>query len=140
MGKNGAIGIIIPLGHEAVHEIVHRRNLYSCEKSAAWDSIEEGDTAFLYDAEETRKLEGEAKVHKVSSPGSEELLRNIERSCLTGQEVGAQSGRAAQGKILLIEVKDAVKYSKGIVCPFEVPPGGLKVLDETYSKILEANS
>jgi hypothetical protein len=139
MGRNGVIGIIIPLGHEAVHNIVHRKNLYVGEKDFDWSSFSMGDRVFLYESDESKLLEGEAKIRGISFQKRDELLENLDRLCLAEQEVRERLDRAAGGEIPIIEVEEAVKYSSGVVCPFEVPRGGLRVTDETFSEILRAN-
>ncbi len=140
MGKNGVTGIIIPMGREAVHNIVHHRVLYVGEKSDDWDLIEEGDRVFLYDSEVSKQLEGEAKIRRIYTEKGEDLLKNLDRLCQTEQEVRSHAARATEDEFPVIEVEGAVKYSRGIICPFNVPPGGLKVTEEVSSGIFHANS
>ena len=131
-------GIIIPLSQQAFHNIIHHRNLYAGEKCPDWDLVEEGDRVFLYDLE-SRLLEGEAKIRRIALQDGEQLLKQLDRLCLTEVEIRSYAERTVHDKFLVIEVEEPVKYSNGITCPLQVPPGGLIVTDETRAEILRAN-
>ncbi len=142
MGKDGVIGVILHLSEESIHRLLHGKNVYAGFLPEDSGELDRMDRAFFYGGDSSRSLEGEAIISGIAYETPDRVLQRGDRLFLTKEEFekyAAESERVKSGKMLVLELEDAVKYVNSVKCPFSVPVEGKYVTKEIFEGIVRAN-
>jgi hypothetical protein len=144
MGKNGVLGIIVPIYEDDVmHDIFHGRSVYASLAKGDDTDLSEGDRIFFYDSAETHSLEGEALITAVTFEPASKVLAVDEGALYVDRRRFAKyvsSLPEGDGSILrVLYFKDPTMYAKPVKCDQTVPEGGAYMTGEVFSSIAKQN-
>jgi hypothetical protein len=144
MGKNGVLGVIVPISEDDVmHDIFHGRSVYASLAEGHDTDLGRGDRIFFYDSAETHSLEGEALITDVTfEPASKVLAIDegalyMDRRRFAGYVSSLPEGDASVLRVLYF--KDPTMYAKPVRCDQSVPVGGAYMTAEVFSSIAKQN-
>jgi hypothetical protein len=138
MGKHGVTGAIIPLTGDAIHELLHGRNVLALVASQESTELEEGDRIFFFDRDTLKALDGEGKISGLCFQTPEQVLLQEARLCVSREEFQKYLSETADGRksrVLVLELQDTVKYFTPVKCPFEIPPEGKYMTQAVFREI-----
>ncbi|MDA4132620.1 MAG: hypothetical protein OK454_05785 [Thaumarchaeota archaeon] len=144
MGKNGVLGIIIPISEDDVmHDIFHGRSVYASLAKGDETDLAKGDRIFFYDSAETHTLEGEALITAVAFEPASQVLTIDEGALYIDRRRFADyvsSLPEGDGSILrVLYFKDPTMYATPLKCDQTVPEGGAYMTGEVFSRIAKQN-
>jgi hypothetical protein len=144
MGKNGVLGIIVPISDDDVmHDIFHGRSVYASLAGGDETDLGKGDRIFFYDSAETHSLEGEALITDVTFEPASKVLATDEGALYMDRRRFADyvsSLPEGDGSILrVLYFKDPTMYSTPVRCDQTVPEGGAYMTAEVFSWIAKQN-
>lgn len=141
MGKNGVIGLIVPLSSEFTDRIFHHHETYAMVSEDGATDVQPGDRLFFYDTA-GRGLEGEALIEEVSFESARDLLARAHDLYLSADELTdylRREGRTEYDELLVLKVEDATKYFRPLKCTLQVPRGGLCLNASISAQIMREN-
>jgi hypothetical protein len=143
MGKNGVTGIILPLEGRITDRVFHHRPVIPMFVEAFPVDLAVGDTAFFYEKGGARVLEGEGVVESMSREPVADVRKRGKELCLSTEELDeyvSASGKGAGDGMLVLKIRDAVKYARALKCSLPVARDGAYVDGGVFSKILAENT
>lgn len=142
MGKNGVTGIIVPLESQITDRVFHHRPIIPLFVERLPSDLAVGDTAFFYEKGGARVLEGEGIVESVSMESVEAARKYGKELCLSSEELDryvSSSAKQNDDMILVLKIRDAVKYARALKCSLPVGRDGEYVTQAVFSRILSEN-
>ena len=145
MGRNGVLGIIIPIyDDDVMHDIFHGRSVYASLARGEGTDLGEGDRIFFYDSAETHNLEGEAMITGVAFEPASKVLAMEEGALYMDRPRFANYIRSlpeGDGSILrVLYFKDPTMYAKPVRCDQSIPEGGAYMTADVFSSIAKQNT
>jgi hypothetical protein len=143
MGTNGVTGIIIPLEADVIDRVFHHRPIIGMFVDRFPADLSVGDRVFLYEKGGGRVLEGEGSIAGISLETVEEVRRYGRELCLSSEELDEyanSSGRKPTDSMLVLKVRDAIKYVRPLKCSVPVTKDGAYVTNAVSAGILTENS
>ncbi len=141
-GGNGLYGFVLPLTAEAIHDILHGRNIYAKFSADQATDLKANHRVYFYGSDNPGKLQGEARVSSIRFQRLAEVMLYGERLFLPPEQFAkyvAGSSAENQDMMMVLELGEPTQYMKPVKCPFLVPPDGKYVTKELYKEILRAN-
>jgi hypothetical protein len=142
MGKNGVTGIVVPLDGEVINRVFHHRPIVAMFVDKFPDDLEVGDRTFLYEKGGGRVLEGEGIIVGVSQETADDVRKMGAELSLNVDELDryvTESGKKGTDKMLVLKVKDAIKYAKALKCSVPIGKDGAYMTKVVFSTILSEN-
>jgi hypothetical protein len=144
MGKNGVLGIIVPISEDDVmHDIFHGRSVYASLARSDDTDLGKGDRIYFYDSAETHTLEGEALITAVAfEPASKVLAIDEGALYMDRRRFADYVSSLPEGDGSMLQVlyfKDPTMYAKPVKCDQTVPEGGAYMTAEVFSRIARQN-
>jgi len=140
MGRNGVLGIIVPIPDDDVmHDIFHGRSVYASLATGDDTDLGKGDRIYFYDSGETHNLEGEAVITDVAYEPALKVLDIDERAFymdrhrFTDYVSSLPEGDASVLRVLYF--KDPTVYATPVGCDQTIPEEGAYMTSEVFSRI-----
>jgi|HubBroStandDraft_6_1064221.scaffolds.fasta_scaffold1251698_2 hypothetical protein len=145
MGKNGVLGIIVPISEDAVmHDIFHGRTVYARLANDDGADLDRGDRIFFYDSAETHNLEGEAVITDVTFEPAARVLDIDEGALYTDKrrftEYVSSLPEGDASILRVLRFKEPTMYATPVKCNQTIPEGGAYMTAEVFSKIAKQNT
>jgi hypothetical protein len=144
MGKNGVLGIIVPISEDGVmHDIFHGRSVYASLAEGDRTDLDKGDRIFFYDSAETHNLEGEAVITDIAFEPAAKVLDIDEGALYTDRRrFAAYVSLLPEGAASILQVlhfKEPTVYATPVKCGQTIPEGGAYMTAEVFSEIAKEN-
>lgn len=145
MGRNGVLGIIIPISEDDImHDIFHGKSVYASLARGNDTDLAEGDRILFYDSGETHNLEGEAVITDITFEPASRVLEIDESALYTDRKLFARylsslpEGDASTLRV--IHFKEPIMYAKPVRCNLTIPEEGAYMTAEVFSRIAKQNA
>ena len=134
-------GLIVPLPEPVIDRIFHHHDIYA-QMEPGPESLKVGSRLFFFDTKDSKALIGEAVIARIAMEELERVKQYGDRLFLSPDEFDQSShnhGMTPKARVLVMEVRDAVKYVTPVKCPVTIPSTGLEMTSELHQKIVTAN-
>ncbi len=143
MGKNGVTGIIVPLESQITDRVFHHRPIIPLFVDRFPSDLAAGDRAFFYEKGGGRVLEGEGTIEAISMEPADGVRKYGKELCFSPEELTSYVSTSAKqitDNMLVLKIRDAVKYARALKCSMPVSSDGEYVTQSVFSRILSENS
>ena len=145
MGRNGVLGIVVPIHDEEVmHDIFHGKSVHASLAEGAGTDLEKGDRIFFYDSLKTYALRGEAVITDVSFDEARNVLDNLGgKLYLDKGEFERYMSSLPEGdksKLRVLNFKDSILYADPVKCNLTIAETGTYMTAEVFAKIAKGSA
>ena len=140
MGRNGVLGIIVPIhDNEVMHDIFHGKSVYASLAPGESTDLERRDRIFFYDSERTHCLMGEGVISEIAFERAKEVLLDFAgRLYMETGDFGRYVESLPEGELSLLRVlhfEDPVLYADPVKCGVDIDEAGTYMTAEVFSRI-----
>lgn len=140
MGRNGVLGIIVPIDDEEVmHDVFHGKSVHATVARSEGTDLEKGDRIIFFDSRRTHALRGEAVNADISFEQAEKVLDDFRGAlCVDGADFQSYVSTLPSGprsRMRVLRFKDPTMYASPVKCDLAVAEDGTYMTAEVFAKI-----
>jgi len=140
MGRNGVLGVIVPIHEEEVmHDIFHGKSIHASLAQDESTDLQEGDRILFYDSGKTHSLRGEAVISEIDLAKAKDVLLDFGGKLCMGrgdfERYVASLPKGEESKLRVLHFKDPILYADPVKCNLAIPEGGTYMTAELFSRI-----
>jgi hypothetical protein len=119
LGRNGVLGIIVPISEdEVMHDVFHGKSVHVTLSQGESTDLEKGDRILFYDSGMSHNIMGEAVISEIEFENAENARHNHQgKLCLDGPRFESYLSSLPGGDASIMRVlhfKDATMYANPV--------------------------
>jgi len=144
MGRNGVLGIIVPIYDEGVmHDIFHGKSVHASLAQGEGTDLEKGDRIFFYDSQKTRSLMGEAVIAEIGFAKAKSVLHDFEDKLYLGrgefENYVSSLPEREESSLRVLHFRDPILYADPVKCNLAIAESGTYMTAEVFSRIAKGS-
>lgn len=145
MGRNGVLGIIIPIyDDEVMHDIFHGKSVHASLARDESTDLENGDRILFYDSRKTHSIRGEAVIAEIAFQEAKNVLEDLGgRLYIDSVDFARYVSSLPKGersKLRVLHFKDPILYANPVKCNLAISESGTYMTAEVFAKIAKYNA